>query len=68
MIHISLSILLFVLQAQSDEDDVGPDDVAVNVEGRDGFMDEFFNEVSPFRLSASEVVVPTWRKTSPGED
>ncbi|XP_046992418.1 syntaxin-1A isoform X3 [Schistocerca americana] len=30
--------------AQSDDDDVGPDDVAVNVEGRDGFMDEFFAE------------------------
>ncbi|XP_077299883.1 syntaxin 1A isoform X3 [Arctopsyche grandis] len=35
--------------AQSDEDDVGPDDVAVNVEGRDGFMDEFFNEVEEIR-------------------
>ncbi|CAG2064540.1 unnamed protein product, partial [Timema podura] len=31
--------------AQSDDDDVGPDDVAVTVEGRDGFMDEFFAEV-----------------------
>jgi hypothetical protein len=30
-------------QAQSDDDDVGPDDVAVTVEG--GFMDEFFAEV-----------------------
>lgn len=37
------------LQAQSDEDDVGPDDVAVNVEGRDGFMDDFFNEVEEIR-------------------
>lgn len=36
-------------QAQSDEDDVGPDDVAVNVEGRDGFMDDFFNEVEEIR-------------------
>lgn len=35
-----------ILQAQSDDDDVGPDDVAVNVEGRDGFMDAFFAEVS----------------------
>jgi syntaxin 1A len=35
-------------QAQSDDDDVGPDDVAVNVEGRDGFMDEFFAEVNNF--------------------
>ncbi|KAL7645113.1 UNVERIFIED_CONTAM: hypothetical protein RMT77_003491 [Armadillidium vulgare] len=32
--------------AQSDEDDVGPDDVAVNV---DGYMDEFFNEVEEIR-------------------
>lgn len=37
------------MQAQSDEDDVGPDDVAVNVEGRDGFMDDFFNEVEEIR-------------------
>lgn len=36
-------------QAQSDDDDVGPDDVAVNVEGRDGFMDDFFNEVEEIR-------------------
>lgn len=37
------------VQAQSDEEDVGPDEVAVNVEGRDGFMDEFFNEVEEIR-------------------
>ena len=36
--------LLF--QAQSDDDDMGPDDVAVNVEGNVGYMDDFFNEVS----------------------
>lgn len=36
----------FCLKAQSDDDDVGPDDVAVNVEGRDGFMDAFFGEVN----------------------
>uniref|UniRef100_T1I461 Syntaxin N-terminal domain-containing protein n=1 Tax=Rhodnius prolixus TaxID=13249 RepID=T1I461_RHOPR len=35
-------------EAQSDDDDV-PDDVAVNVEGRDGFMDEFFAEVEEIR-------------------
>lgn len=35
--------------AQSDDDDVGPDDVTVNVEGRDGFMDEFFAEVEEIR-------------------
>lgn len=38
-----------IQQAQSDEDDVGPDDVAVNVEGRDGFMDEFFDVVEDIR-------------------
>ncbi|XP_034239360.1 syntaxin-1A isoform X2 [Thrips palmi] len=35
--------------AQSDDDDMGPDDVAVTVEGRDGFMDEFFAEVEEIR-------------------
>ncbi|XP_022196537.2 syntaxin-1A isoform X2 [Nilaparvata lugens] len=35
--------------AQSDDDDVGPDEVSVNVEGRDGFMDEFFAEVEEIR-------------------
>ncbi|CAG7825268.1 unnamed protein product [Allacma fusca] len=35
--------------AQSDDDDVGPDDVAVTVESRDGFMDEFFAEVEEIR-------------------
>ncbi|XKL68426.1 hypothetical protein PGB90_003917 [Kerria lacca] len=34
--------------AQSDDDDV-PDDVAVTVEPRDGFMDEFFAEVEEIR-------------------
>lgn len=35
------------MQAQSDDDDVGPDDVNVAVEG--GFMDEFFSEVRLLR-------------------
>nr|XP_045615853.1 syntaxin-1A-like isoform X4 [Procambarus clarkii] len=35
--------------AQSDEDDVGPDDVAVNVDGNVGYMDDFFNEVEEIR-------------------
>lgn len=35
--------------AQSDDEDGGPDDVAVNMEGRDGFMDEFFSEVEEIR-------------------
>ncbi|KAH1017504.1 hypothetical protein HUJ05_008132 [Dendroctonus ponderosae] len=40
----------FVLfQAQSDDDDVGTDDVAVTVEGRDGeFMNQFFQEAIAF--------------------
>nr|XP_018912332.1 PREDICTED: syntaxin-1A isoform X4 [Bemisia tabaci] len=35
--------------AQSDDDEAGSDDVAVNVEGKDGFMDEFFAEVEEIR-------------------
>ena len=34
----------FCWQAQSDDDDVGPDDVAVNVDGG-SFMEEFFEQV-----------------------
>lgn len=51
-------------KAQSDDDDVGPDDVAVNVEGRDGFMDAFFGEVkkqyflNPIRLM--KVLLSFW--------
>lgn len=51
-VHLYYNVLFFpfvILQAQSDDDDVGPDDVAVNVEGRDGFMDDFFNEVEEIR-------------------
>ncbi|XP_024084307.1 syntaxin-1A isoform X2 [Cimex lectularius] len=40
--------------AQSDDDDV-PDEVAVNVEGRDGFMDEFFNEVEEIRKMIDKI-------------
>lgn len=43
---VRYSFDIFEFQAQSDEDDVGPDDVTVNVEGREGFMDAFFTEVS----------------------
>jgi len=35
--------------AQSDEDDMGSDDVAVTVDGNVGYMDEFFNEVEEIR-------------------
>ncbi|XP_018561958.1 syntaxin isoform X1 [Anoplophora glabripennis] len=41
--------LAALVAAQSDDDDVGPDDVAVNVEGREGFMDAFFQEVEEIR-------------------
>lgn len=36
----------FNSQAQSDDEDAGMDDVAINV---DGFMDEFFSEVEEIR-------------------
>lgn len=36
----------FQLKAQSDDEDAGMDDVAINV---DGFMDEFFSEVEEIR-------------------
>uniref|UniRef100_A0A2P2I7K0 Syntaxin-1A-like n=1 Tax=Hirondellea gigas TaxID=1518452 RepID=A0A2P2I7K0_9CRUS len=35
--------------AQSDDDDMGGDDVAVNVDGTTGYMDEFFNDVEEIR-------------------
>lgn len=38
--------LFYSLQAQSDDEDAGMDDVAINV---DGFMDEFFSEVEEIR-------------------
>lgn len=47
-----------MFQAQSDDDDVGPDDVAVNVEGRDGFMDEFFAEVSLKKKFSRHIFMP----------
>lgn len=34
-----------MLQAQSEDDDTGPDDVAVTVEAQDGYMEAFFAEV-----------------------
>lgn len=35
--------------AQSEDDDTGPDDVAINVEGQDSFMEAFFAEVNEIR-------------------
>lgn len=43
--HLIYSIY-YALQAQSDDEDAGMDDVAINV---DGFMDEFFSEVEEIR-------------------
>jgi syntaxin 1A len=36
-------------QAQSDDEDAGPDDTVIPVEGRDGFMDDFFKDVEEIR-------------------
>lgn len=44
--HFVLTISLFFLQAQSEDDDTGPDDVAVTVEAQDGYMEAFFAEVT----------------------
>lgn len=41
--------------AQSDDEDAGQEDVAVNVEGGDGFMDEFFNDVEEIRQMIDKV-------------
>lgn len=42
--------LAALVAAQSDDDEVGSDDVAVTVEGRDGeFMNQFFQEVEDIR-------------------
>lgn len=38
-------ILFLDVQAQSEDDDTGPDDVAVTVEAPDGYMEAFFSEV-----------------------
>lgn len=40
------------IQAQSEDDDTGPDDVAVTVEAQDGYMEAFFAEVTtlPFTV------------------
>lgn len=35
--------------AQSDDDDMGPDDTTVNVDGNVGYMDDFFNDVEEIR-------------------
>lgn len=44
--HHLISWIHYSLQAQSDDEDAGMDDVAINV---DGFMDEFFSEVEEIR-------------------
>jgi syntaxin 1A len=40
------------LQAQSDDEDAGMDDVAINV---DGFMEEFFSEVEEIREMVDKI-------------
>lgn len=49
-------LFLFEFQAQSDDEEGGTDDVAVNMDGRqDGsgaaFMDKFFEEVNTFFIN-----------------
>jgi len=41
--------------AQSEDDDTGPDDVAVNIEQHDGYMEEFFNEVVEIRENIDKI-------------
>lgn len=43
-----MTLVCFVsrFQAQSEDDDTGPDDVAVTVEAQDGYMEAFFAEVT----------------------
>lgn len=41
--------LAALVAAQSDDEDAGMDDVAINVDGRSGFMDEFFSDVEDIR-------------------
>lgn len=43
---------IYSLQAQSDDEDAGMDDVAINV---DGFMDEFFSEVEEIREMVDKI-------------
>ena len=42
-----------MFQAQSDEDDIGGDDVAVSMEGTK--MDEFFQDVEEIRLNIDKI-------------
>jgi len=41
--------------AQSEDDDAGPDDVAVNMDQHDGYMEEFFNEVVEIRENIDKI-------------
>ena len=43
---MTIFVLFLIFQAQSDDEDAGMDDVAINV---DGFMEEFFTEVEEVR-------------------
>jgi syntaxin 1A len=48
VIEINLAVYFQISQAQSDDED-NVDDVVIPVEGRDGFMEDFFNEVEEIR-------------------
>ncbi|XP_046463737.1 syntaxin-1A-like isoform X2 [Daphnia pulex] len=41
--------------AQSEDDDTGPDDVAVTVEAQDGYMEAFFAEVNEIRENIDKI-------------
>lgn len=41
--------------AQSEDDDTGPDDVAVTVEAPDGYMEAFFSEVNEIRENIDKI-------------
>jgi hypothetical protein len=45
------SFAFLPIQAQSEDDDTGPDDVAVTVEAQDGYMEAFFAEVTTLPLT-----------------
>jgi hypothetical protein len=45
------SFAFLPIQAQSEDDDTGPDDVAVTVEAQDGYMEAFFAEVTTLLLT-----------------
>jgi hypothetical protein len=53
--------LMALRAAQSDDEDVSDDVVAVTVEPRDGFMDEFFAEVEEIREMIDKILASSLR-------